>query len=244
VSYARYWTHNGLLTMQSGQKMGKSLGNVINVEDALASFPAQALRLYYLQSHYRSPLPWGAEALPDALAMVSRLYEAREVAESMEGDEPAAAVVKDLGEDAVAAYELGVGFRAKFDEALDEDFNTAQALGHLFELARAVNRLGNHKKAKKRARAVVQPALDAFALVARATGIMGQPTGEFLDEVRNKRLAAMGLLRGDIERLISERDALRRDKRWAEADQLRAELDQKGIVVMDGPAGAEWRVRV
>ena len=242
--YARYWTHNGLLTMQSGQKMGKSLGNVINVEDALAAFPAQALRLYYLQNHYRSPLPWGAEALPEALAMVSRLYEAREVAESMEGSEDAVTVVKDLGEDASAVWDLGRAFRAKFDEAMDEDFNTAQALGHLFELARAVNRLGNHKKAKKRAGPVVKPALEAFALVARATGLLSQPTGAFLDEVRNKRLAAMGLARADVERLIAERDEMRRDKRWADADRLRAELDQKGIVVMDGAAGAEWRVRI
>jgi len=244
VPYARYWTHNGLLTMQSGQKMGKSLGNVINVQDALAAFPAQALRLYYLQNHYRSPLPWGPDALPDALAMVSRLYEAREVAESMEGDEPAAQVAKDLGDDATTVLQLGLAFREKFDQALDEDFNTAHAIGHLFELARAVNRLGNNKKAKKRARSVVQPALDAFKLVAHATGLMGQPTNEFLDEVRTKRLAATGLARTDIERLIADRDTMRREKRWSDADQLRADLDQKGIVVMDGANGAEWRVRV
>jgi cysteinyl-tRNA synthetase len=244
ATYARYWTHNGLLTMASGQKMGKSLGNVINVEDALAAFPAQTLRLYYLQNHYRSPLPWGPEALPDALAMVSRLYEAREVAESFEGDESADVVAKDLGEDAQAVLDLGRAFAAKFDQALDEDFNTAQALGFLFELARAVNRLGNHKKAKKRARPVVKPALDAFRLVASATGLLSQPTSAFLEEVREKRLSALGLARADIEQLIAQRDELRRDKKWAEADQLRAELDQKGIVVMDSPTGAEWRVRI
>ncbi len=243
ATYARYWTHNGLLTMLSGQKMGKSLGNVINVEDALAAFPAQALRLYYLQNHYRSPLPWGPDALPDALAMVSRLYEAREVAESMEGAEPADQVAKDLGDDAKTVLELGRAFPDKFNQAMDEDFNTAQALGHLFELARAVNRLGNNKKAKKRARSVVEPALAAFALIADATGLLSQPTAEFLDEVRDKRLAATGLDRAEIERLIAERDLMRKDKRWAEADQLRADLDQKGIVVMDGQHGAEWRVR-
>ncbi len=243
-TYARYWTHNGLLTMASGQKMGKSLGNVINVQDALASFPAQALRLYYLQSHYRSPLPWGPDALPDALAMVSRLYEAREVAEGMEGSEPVTTVLNELGDDAKAVYELGKNFPAKFHEAMDEDFNTAQALGHLFELVRAVNRFGNHKKAKKRGGPVVAPALAAFALVANGTGLLSQPTSAFLDEVREKRLAAMGLVRTDIDAKIAERDAMRRDKRWAEADALRQELDAQGIVIMDGPNGAEWRVRI
>ena len=106
------------------------------------------------------------------------------------------------GEDATTVLQLGLAFRDKFNQALDEDFNTAQAIGHLFELARAVNRLGNNKKAKKRAGNVVKPALDAFNLVASATGLMAQPTPEFLDEVRTKRLAATGLAREDIERLI------------------------------------------
>ena len=243
-TYANYWAHNGLLTMASGQKMGKSLGNVINVEVALSEFPAQALRLYYLQNHYRSPLPWGEDALPDALAMVSRLYEARELAESMTGDEPADAVIKDLGDDAKLVHELGVAFPAKFHAAMDEDFNTAQALGHLFELVRAMNRFGNHKKAKKRGKPVVAPALAAFTLVANATGLMSQPTDAFLNEVREKRLAAMGLDKDTIDNRIAERDALRKDKRWAEADAIRVELDAQGIVVMDGEHGGQWRVRI
>jgi cysteinyl-tRNA synthetase len=244
ATYARYWTHNGLLTMASGQKMGKSLNNVINVEDALAAFPAQALRLYYLQNHYRSPLPWGEDALPDALAMVSRLYEAREAAETLEGSEDADLVAGELGEDAQACLALGRAFPERFDDAMDEDFNTAQALGHLFEVVRAVNRFCNHKKAKRRGGPIVAPALAAFARVASATGLMSQPTREFLGEVKEKRLKAMGLARADIEAALAERDALRREKRWADADAVRARLDAAGIMVMDGPEGAEWRIRL
>jgi cysteinyl-tRNA synthetase len=244
TTYARYWTHNGLLTMASGQKMGKSLNNVINVQDALAAFPAQALRLYYLQNHYRSPLPWGEDALPDALAMVSRLYEAREVAEGMSGDESPDLVAKELGEEAAQCLELGRAFPERFHAALDEDFNTAQALGFLFELVRAVNRFGNHKKAKKRGAPIVAPALAAFRLVADATGLMSQPTGEFLNEVKDKRLKSLGLERATIDARLAERDALRREKRWSEADAIRVELDAAGIAVMDGPEGAEWRIRL
>ncbi|MFO0744804.1 MAG: cysteine--tRNA ligase [Myxococcota bacterium] len=246
ATYARYWTHNGLLTMTSGQKMGKSLGNVINVQDALAQFPAQALRLYYLQVHYRSPLPWGEDALPDALAMVSRLYEAREVAEGMQSDAGANAdqVAKELGEDAEAVLALGRAFPEKFNAAMDEDFNTAQALGHLFELARAMNRFANHKKAKKKGGAVVAPALAAFRLVADATGLLSQPSTDFLAEVKQKRLAALGISKDEIETLLARRDELRKAKQFADADAIRVELDQKHIVVMDGPDGAEWRVRL
>lgn len=242
--YANYWMHNGLLTMVSGQKMGKSLGNVINVEDALAAFPAQTLRLYYLQNHYRSPLPWGDEALPEALALLSRLYEARETAESLGGAEDADVVAEALGEDARAVLELGRGFEARFHEALDEDFNTARALGQLCELARAINRFGNHKKAKKRGGPVVAPALRAFSSFAEATGLLAQPTREFLDEVKVKRLAAIGVTVDEIEASLAQRAQLRSEKRWADADAVRAELEARQVLVMDTPDGVEWRIKL
>jgi cysteinyl-tRNA synthetase len=247
LPYARYWMHNGLLTMASGQKMGKSLGNVINIEDVLTQFPAEAVRLYYLQNHYRSPLPWSAEALPEALAMLSRLYEARDVAESMEGNEgqqEAERVAKELGEDAQAVLEQGRAFPARMHEALCEDFNTSQALAHLFSLARAVNRFGGHKKAKKRGGPVVAPALAAFRSVADAIGLLAMPTQAFLDEVKDKRVAALGLDRATIEAQVAERVRLREAKQWTEADAIRQALDAQGIVVMDGPEGSRWRVRL
>lgn len=243
--YARHWLHNGLLTMTGGQKMGKSLGNVINVQDALAEFPAQALRLYYLQSHYRSPLPWNDDALLDALAMVSRLYEARDNAEAMEGaSEDAERVAKELGEDAATVLELGRALSQRLHESMDDDFNTARALGYLFDAARAINRFANHKKAKKRGASVVAPALEGFRLVADATGLLEQPTREFLAEVKEKRCRALGIDPAAIDAALARRHALRTERRWAEADEIRAELEQQQIVVMDSPEGAEWRVNL
>ncbi|MCB9735689.1 MAG: cysteine--tRNA ligase [Deltaproteobacteria bacterium] len=242
--YVRNWLHNGLLTMTGGQKMGKSLGNVINVQDALSEFPAQALRLYYLQNHYRSPLPWSADALGDALAMVSRLYEARDNAEAMEGDEDADRVVKDLGEDAATVLELGRALPKRLHDSMDDDFNTARALGYLFDAARAINRFANHKKAKKRGAPVVAPALEGFRLVAEATGLLAQPTAEFLAEAKEKRCRALGIDAAAIDAALAKRHALRNEKRWAEADAIRAELEQQQILVMDSPDGAEWRVNL
>jgi cysteinyl-tRNA synthetase len=236
--------HNGLLTMTSGQKMGKSLGNVINVNEATAQFPAQTLRLYYLQNHYRSPLPWDEDALPSALAMLSRLYEAKETAEAMGGEEDADKVATDLGDDAREVLALGRGFADKLYAAMDEDMNTARALGDLFELARAINRFSNHKKAKKRGGPVVAPALKAFALVGDALGLMTQETAAFFDEVKVKRLAALGVTVEEIEAALAARQQARADKNWAEADKVRADLEAKQIVVMDRPDGVDWRVRV
>lgn len=240
--YARYWMHNGLLTMTGGQKMGKSLGNVINVRDALVEFPAEALRLYYLQNHYRSPLPWGEQALPEALCMLRRLYDARENAETLAGSDDADRVAKELGADAKAVLELGREFVHKFHAAMDCDFNTAQAIGHLFELARAVNRFGNHKKAKKRGGPVVAPALAAFQLAREAMGLFQYSTKEFHEEVKNKRLGAMGVSREQVESLIVARAEARVAKDWTRADAIRDELADQRIEVMDTPEGVEWRV--
>ena len=242
--YARWWMHNGLLTMASGRKMGKSEGNAFSIRDLLSLFPAEAVRLYYLQNHYRSPLPWDQDALPSALAMLSRLYEAREVAESMGGQEKAIDVANSLGEDAQKVLELSSSFEAQFHTALDDDFNTSKALSYVFELARAVNRFANHKKARKRGGPVVAKALGCFALVAEALGLLGDDVSAFMEEVKQKRLGAMGISRADIEDLLEQRLVARQARDWARADAIREELESKNIVVMDTAAGVDWRVRI
>ncbi|MCO4746452.1 MAG: cysteine--tRNA ligase [Proteobacteria bacterium] len=244
---ARYWMHNGLLTMPSGQKMGKSLGNVHLIRDLLAEYPHEALRLYYLQSHYRSPLPWDPATgvqMDEALAMLARLYEAREVAEEMGGKEPAADVVASLGDDARRLWELGNEFESRFLAAMDDDFNTAQALGLAFELARALNRFANHKKAKKRGGPVVAPALAGFKLLGPSLGLLDQACDDFLEEVKVKRLGAMGVERSDIEALLADRATARSTKDWARADAIRDELEAKSIVVMDRTDGVQWKIRL
>jgi len=236
--------HNGMLTMGGGQKMGKSLGNVINVRDALTEFPPETLRMFYLQNHYRSPLPWSAEALPDALAMLARLYEARENAENMGGEGDADGIAHSLGEAALTTLRLGRALPEKIYSAMDQDFNTSQALGHLYEIARVINRLSGHKKAKKRAGPVVAPALEAFELAGAALGILTMSTEDFQTEVKAKRLRAMGIDREEVESLLTQRTQARADKDWARADAIRAQLDERNIVVMDRAEGVDWRVRL
>jgi cysteinyl-tRNA synthetase len=242
--YARYWMHNGLLTMASGQKMGKSLGNVVNIHDLLREYPAEALRLYYLQNHYRSPLPFDAEALPEALGMLARLYEAREVGEKMAGDGDPDNVSKQLGADAIEVLALGRGFVEAMDAALEDDFNTAMALGRAFELARAVNRLSNHPRAKKAGGPVVAPALAAFGALAEALGLMAMSTPAFQEEVKRKRLPLLGLDAAQIDAMVEARADARRAKDWARADELRGELEARKIAVMDRADGSDWRLRL
>jgi cysteinyl-tRNA synthetase len=243
-TYANYWMHNGMLTMSSGQKMGKSLGNVWNVQNALNEFPAEAIRLYYLGALYRSPLPWGDEALPEALGGLCRLYDAREQAEAMGGQEDAAQVARDLGEDAQRVLELSSNFRDSFLGALDDDFNTAKAMASVFELVRAINRFANHKKAKKRGGPVVAGALEALKLVADTLSVLAMDVESYQEEVKNKRCKAMGITREYVEEKITDRTNARANKDWVQSDSIRDELDDAGVVLMDGSEGTTWRLRI
>jgi cysteinyl-tRNA synthetase len=240
--YARYWMHNGHLTLDK-EKMSKSLGNIVRIRDILEQVPAEALRLLYAGTHYRSPLPYSTEGLIAALASLDRIYTAKETAAEVAA-KGADVPVAQLGEVGREVLELATAFPARFDAAMDEDFNTAGAVGHLFELVRAVNRFGNDKKLRAKGAAVMKPALAAFALAGDVLGIGAMAPQAFFDEVKTKRLAAAGKSTAEVEARIAARAAARAAKDWAEADRLRAELDAEGIVVMDGVEGSTWRMRV
>lgn len=247
--YVRYWMHNGLLTLVKktdegtfqSAKMGKSLGNAFNIKDALRQYPAEALRLYYMTAHYRSPLPWSDEAIPEALAMLARLYEARELAASMGGEGDPEQVARDL--EARELLDLTRSFAGRFDAAMANDFNTAEALGYAFELARAVNRLGNHKKARSRGGPIGRLALQALDTL-RTLGLLQQDSEAFQEEIKHKRLGAMGISRDEVEALLQARTDARASKDWAAADELRLKLEAMRVVVMDRPDGVAWKVRL
>ncbi len=242
--FATYWMHNGMLTMTGGQKMGKSLGNVINIRDAIKEFPAESIRFYLLQNHYRSALPWSQTALTEALSMLARLYDAKEQALKMGGTEKAEHVAQSLGTDAQQVLDLGRSFEQKILKVLDEDFNTSQCLSIAFELARAINRFAAHKKAKKRGGPVVSAALEGFDTLTKTLGILGSAPKEFQAEVKKKRLKAMGINAQEIEAQIEARAQARQNKDWALSDNIRDQLNAQGIVLMDTLSGVEWKIEL
>ena len=222
--------------------MGKSLGNVINIRDALVEYPAESVRLYLLQNHYRSALPWSSTALNEALSMLARLYEAKENAMSLRGSEKPEQLSKSMGEDAQKLWALAQSYEQNLYAALDKDFNTAIALSHTFELARAINRFCSHKKAKKRGGPLVQKALEGFAKLGDALGLLQADPNDFQEEVKSKRLHAMGLNANAIEQQLQAREEARTQKNWAESDRIRDALAEQGVVVMDTPEGVAWKL--
>ncbi len=248
---AQTWMHNGHLTLVDEQgdaiKMSKSLGNVIRIRDLLDEAPAEALRLVYLDGHYRKPLPYGPSRLQDALGAVERVYLARQAMEAVaatgEGRPPQALADEQQG-DTAELWAAVQAFPAQFAEAMDDDINTARALSALFELSRLANRFANQRKRWKGAGPLAQQALAAFDLAGRVLGIGGRDSATFFAELTEKLLRRRGLRRADIEQRVQARQRAREARDWAVADALREELEQLGVVVMDGPEGSTWRLRV
>jgi cysteinyl-tRNA synthetase len=244
--YAKVWMHNGHLTMGEA-KMSKSLGNIVRIRDILDAVPAEALRLLYLEAHYRGPLPWSSDRLTDSMVALDRLYHAKELIEGLEalGNGPAPG---DLLRDQTEAVSELIGllqhFEGRFLAAMDDDFNTVAAITLVHELVRSINRYGNNKKLLKKAHSLAAPAQSAFAMVGRVLGIGGGTSEQWFREVRVRRLAAIGKTEAEIQSLIDERLGARAAKDWARADELRLTLDGLGVVLMDGPEGTRWRMRV
>jgi cysteinyl-tRNA synthetase len=227
--------------------MSKSLGNVVRIRDLLDQVPAEALRMLYLDAHYRSPLPYSATRLAECFVAMDRLYTARQVVEDMALQAPAGApqdLIHDIGEPARELHEVAQAFPGALAEALNDDFNSARGVAALFELVRAINRYAANAKWKKRGAALAGPALAAFELAGRAMGIGGMRSESWFKQVREQRLRAIGRTEADVQALVEARRAAREARQWAEADRLRDELVGLGVIIMDGAAGTAWRMTV
>ncbi|MDR1045772.1 MAG: cysteine--tRNA ligase [Candidatus Adiutrix sp.] len=220
---ARYWTHNGFVRLNN-EKMSKSLGNFFTVKDVLEKFDGEVLRYLLISKHYRGPLDFSDEALREAEKALERIYRAIEGVEDLMGERDCLAFkMKTVDE-----------FRRKFTEALDDDLNTAKALGVVFDLVRAMNKA-----------AAADNLEDAVAFYC-ALKIMGEELGlwqrspaDFFAALAERR--GVKLEAGEIEKLIAARAEARSSKNWAEADRIRDELAARGLVLEDKAGVTTWK---
>lgn len=203
--FVKYWLHNGLVQL-GGDKMSKSLGNLITIKEALEKYSADAIRIFVLSSHYRSPLTYAEEGLEAAANGVERLVRVRS------RDDPS--------RDAEEAFDTEP-YRRQFIEAMDDDFNTAQALGTLFELARAINQAADSGLGFRNAQSL---------LSTLARDVLGLDLGTFtFIRIPTPEIEPLVTL------LVEARHALRRVKQFELADQIRAALNQSDIILEDIP---------
>jgi cysteinyl-tRNA synthetase len=201
-----YWMHNGFVRVDD-EKMSKSLGNFFTIREVLARYDAEVVRFFIVRAHYRSPLNYSDQHLDDAKGALTRLYTALKAV-------PAEGASLDWSSD----------HAIRFREAMDDDFNTPEAIAVLFDLANEVNR---------------NQSSTAAVLLKSLGGILGLLQRNPEEFLRGDLPAGWTVAR--IEEMIAARAAAKKARNFVESDRIRDELLEAGIILEDGPAGTTWR---
>ncbi len=216
-TFAKYWMHNAFLNIDN-KKMSKSAGNFFTVRDISEKYDLQVLRFFMLSAHYRSPLNFSADLMEAAKNGLERIVTAAEKLRDLQ-----AKAVGELTESEVTSLEEAKGFMAKYEEAMEDDFNTADAISAIFEMVKFTNTNANADSSK----AYVDALYAQLDKMAEICGLILEKKAEILDE--------------EIEQLIQERQAARKAKNFARADEIRNQLLEQGIVLEDTREGVKWK---
>ena len=218
--YVRYWMHNGFINVDN-QKMSKSLNNFFTVRDISASYDLEAVRMFMLSAHYRSPINFSRDQIEAANASLNRLYTARDALRfQMENGED-----RPLNEAEQAFVERLAGYEKRFDDAMDDDLNTADALGAIFEMVKDANvtlTAGCSRQAAEKA-------MNSLRAVCSVLGILTKDEDQLPEE---------------IARMVAERAEARKNKNWARSDELRDAIKAAGYVLEDTKQGQKVRKSV
>jgi cysteinyl-tRNA synthetase len=221
--FVNYWMHNGFVNVDK-EKMSKSLGNFFTIREVLKKYDAEVLRFFILRAHYRSPLNYSDAHLDDAKGALTRLYTALKgvTASIVSGEQTSS---PDKGRPGGVTVDWNTPHAARFKAAMDDDFNTPEAVAVLFDLANEVNR-------SQSAEAAAQ-----LKALAGVLGLLQREPAEFLQG----SASGAGLDEAGIDAQIEARSAAKKAKSFAEADRIRKELQAAGIVLEDSASGTTWR---
>jgi len=227
--FVRYWLHNGMVQLGE-EKMSKSLGNLITIKEAQERYGADAIRIFVLSSHYRSPLTYSEEILEAAEKGADRLRQTANNSVS--------------GQKTGKPIETGQ-FRRRFVTAMDDDFNTAQAIATLFDLAREINRCDNEGDGAGEARETLKELGGVLGLTFKAGQTRPLDAAQIAQVYDTLNLATPPDAKQDAEKLIQNLIQTRKESREAKqyqlADLIRSKLEEAGIALEDTPQGTVWK---
>lgn len=238
IELGKYWVHNGFVQINS-EKMSKSLNNFKTIRDILEFRQPETLRFFLLGKHYRSPIDFSFDALDDSERALKRVYEclrdvkvASQRASWKNGDMPAAVLEE---------FEV---FEKGFREAMDDDLNTAAAIGHVFGTVRLMNRILEDKalRNKEGARQLIERFFKLAEAWSDVLGVFGAEPATFLEELRDIRALRSGIDMARVKSLLDERAEARAAKDFARSDAVRDALAEMGVEVRDTPSGVVWDI--
>jgi cysteinyl-tRNA synthetase len=240
--FVRYWIHNGFVNINK-EKMSKSLGNILTIKEILNDWHPEILRLFFLSHHYRSPVDYSEDSFIEAKSGLDRFYS---TLNAIQGE-----LKKPLSEKKIDPSLIKNGrqaiesFQVRFEEAMDDDFNTAQALGYFYDLQTHLNSLLSLSKGNPTEEIVsmLKQGLDHFVTKGYVFGLFREDPEKYLDQQKREGLKRLQLTEEEIFRSIEERNLARKEKNWKRADEIRNDLLSKGIVLEDTPAGTIWKIK-
>jgi cysteinyl-tRNA synthetase len=237
--FVRYWMHNGFVNINA-EKMSKSLGNFFTIKEVLEKYDSEILRFFLLSAHYRSPIDFCDQNLNDAEAGLERIYSALAGIDAAMG-RPEGAVAPEAEAELASRVEE---FLPRFREAMDDDFNTALALAHVFDLVRSVNRLlADGGDLTPAARQLFGQVKGLFVDVAGVLGVFTSEPAAYLARIKARKASALPIAAEEIESLIVERAEARKNRDFKRSDEIRDYLLERNIMLLDGPAGTTWKVK-
>jgi cysteinyl-tRNA synthetase len=237
--FAKYWIHNGFITIDK-EKMSKSLGNFFTIRDVLDQFDPEIVRFFLLSTHYRSPIEFSDEQLREAESSLDRYYSTVARIDDFIREETEEKT--DYSKAGNAFNPFILSFAEKFEEAMDDDFNTALALGHIFELIRESNRFLDHTPSGSKDRELLMKTKDLFSTAGKVLNVFNKSPHKWSLSIMKQR--KMALTEKEILEKIKERQNARERKDWSVADAIRKELESKGIILEDKKDHTSWKVKV
>ncbi len=240
--FARYWIHNGFVNINK-EKMSKSLGNILTIKEILEDWHPEVLRLFFQSHHYRSPVDYSDEGFMEAKRNLDRFYITlnsilERLKEPISTKRPKPHIIENF-------KNVIKSFPKRFEEAMDDDFNTAQAIGYFYDLQKELNSFLNTERGRfdEEDNELMKKGFDHFKRMGWVLGLFQEDPAIYLEEQRRLGLKRLEISEEEILRLIMERNEARREKNWGKADKIREELLSKGIMLEDTPSGTIWKIR-